>query len=137
MGKYNIDVADTWYVEISIATLLAQHNNVTAIDVIPQKIDSAVHTFPRSSSKLSNRRFLPILYMGMKEAETVKFFANTSLRVNYFNELDTHAGVKRSPSSNGSPRSSSPTAPPPTSPILYLKSILETSSIKTKLRIQH
>lgn len=37
--KYNIAVAGTGYVGLSIATLLAQHNNVTAVDVIPEKVD--------------------------------------------------------------------------------------------------
>jgi UDPglucose 6-dehydrogenase len=39
MGKYNISVAGTGYVGLSIATLLAQHNRVTAVDVIPQKVE--------------------------------------------------------------------------------------------------
>lgn len=39
MDKYNIAVAGTGYVGLSIATLLAQHNHVTAVDVIPEKVD--------------------------------------------------------------------------------------------------
>lgn len=35
----NIAVAGTGYVGLSIATLLAQHNHVTAVDVIPEKIE--------------------------------------------------------------------------------------------------
>lgn len=37
--KYNIAVAGTGYVGLSIATLLSQHNHVTAVDIIPEKID--------------------------------------------------------------------------------------------------
>ena len=39
MKKYNIAVAGTGYVGLSIATLLAQHNRVTAVDVIPEKVE--------------------------------------------------------------------------------------------------
>ena len=37
--KYNIAVAGTGYVGLSIATLLSQHNHVTAVDVIPEKVE--------------------------------------------------------------------------------------------------
>ncbi len=43
-----IAVAGTGYVGLSIAILLAQHNHVTAVDVIPEKVDKI------------NRRILPI-----------------------------------------------------------------------------
>lgn len=39
MKKYNIAVAGTGYVGLSLATLLAQHNHVTAVDIIPEKVD--------------------------------------------------------------------------------------------------
>ena len=41
--KYNIAVAGTGYVGLSIATLLSQHNHVTAVDIIPEKIELINH----------------------------------------------------------------------------------------------
>lgn len=37
--KYNIAVAGTGYVGLSIATLLAQHHHVTAVDIVPEKVE--------------------------------------------------------------------------------------------------
>lgn len=39
MKKYNIAVAGTGYVGLSIATLLSQHQHVTAVDVVPEKVE--------------------------------------------------------------------------------------------------
>ena len=39
MKQYNIAVAGTGYVGLSIATLLAQHNHVIAVDIIPDKVE--------------------------------------------------------------------------------------------------
>ena len=41
--KYNIAVAGTGYVGLSIATLLSQHNHVTAVDIVPEKVDMLNH----------------------------------------------------------------------------------------------
>ena len=37
--RYNIAVAGTGYVGLSLATLLAQHNHVTAVDIVPEKVE--------------------------------------------------------------------------------------------------
>ena len=39
MRDYRISVAGTGYVGLSMATLLSQHHHVTAVDVIPEKVE--------------------------------------------------------------------------------------------------
>lgn len=84
------------YPKIIDAPEFAEENEAikTVTDVDSMK--EAAKTFAALLQEGAIKKDIDTLFMGMKEAEAVKLFANTylALRVSYFNELDTYAEMK-------------------------------------------
>ncbi len=114
-SKYKIAIAGTGYVGLSLAVLLSQNNTVTAVDIIPDKVEKINRRVSPIQDEyiekyLAERELVMKASAGREEkpmmvvkstvpvgyTESVKLFSNTylALRVAFFNELDTYCETK-------------------------------------------
>ena len=90
-------MAEEWEEENeAIRKIQGNHMKEAAETFAQLLVEGAIGSSQLTADSSQPNKGIPLLFMGLKEAEAVKLFANTylALRVSYINELDTYAEVK-------------------------------------------